>query len=357
MIRKFILPILAVLGVVFAAWTVRNSSGAQTPAPPVAAPAEAPYASQVAGAGLVEASTENIAVGAVVPGVVTQVNKQAGDAVKKGDVLFVVDDRELQAQLKVAEANLLVKQRNLELLKAQPRETNLGPLQAQVAGTEATLANRQRELRRLQGIGQSASRDELESAQWQEKLAIAEVDAAKARVAQEQVNVSAWTQAVAAAEAEVEAARASIEQVKTEIDRHTVRSPIDGSVMQVKVRVGEYAPTGPMQTPLMLVGDIDTLQIRVDVDENDAWRVKPGATATAFIRGNSALKTQLKFHRIEPFVVPKRSLTGESSERVDTRVLQVLYRFSASEFAKANGSPVYVGQQMDVSIDAGEQSK
>lgn len=354
MIRKYVLPIVAVLGVVFAGWTVKNSTQAQTPAPPVAAPAEAPFSLQVAGAGLVEASTENIAVGAVVPGIVTAVSKQAGDPVKQGDVLFVIDDRELQAQLKVAEANLLVRQRNADLLKAQPREANLGPLQAQIAGAEATLANRQRELRRLRDIGQSASRDELENAQWQEKVAQAEVDAAKARLTQEQVNVSAWTQAVAAAEAEVEAARASIEQVKTEIDRHTVRSPIDGSVLQVKVRAGEFAPTGSMLTPLMLVGNVDTLQIRVDVDENDAWRVKPGAKAVAFVRGNSALKTDLVFHRIEPYVVPKRSLTGESSERVDTRVLQVLYRFNASEFTKQNGSPVYVGQQMDVSIESGK---
>jgi HlyD family secretion protein len=352
MIRKYVLPILAVFGALFAAWTVRSSTQAQTPAPPVAQPAEAPFAAQVSGAGLVEASTENIAVGAIVPGIVTEVKKQPGDAVKAGDVLFVIDDRELVAQLKVAEANLLVRQRNLELLKAQPRETNLGPLQAQIAGAEATLANRQRELRRLQGIGQSASRDELENAQWQEKLAIAEVEGAKARLDQEKVNVNAWAQAVAAAQAEVDSARASSDQVKTEIDRHSVRSPIDGTVLQVKVRAGEYAPTGVMQTPLMLVGDVDTLQIRVDIDENDAWRVKPGASARASIRGNAELKTELKFHRIEPYVVPKRSLTGESSERVDTRVLQVLYRFSAADFAKANNAPVYVGQQMDVFIEA-----
>ena len=62
--------------------------------------------------------------------------------------------------------------------------------------------------------------------------------------------------------------------------------------------------------------------------------------------GNSSLSTQLHFVRIEPFVVPKKSLTGESSERVDTRVLQVLYSF------KRGSLPVYVGQQVDVFIEA-----
>ena len=67
---------------------------------------------------------------------------------------------------------------------------------------------------------------------------------------------------------------------------------------------------------------------------------------TAFLRGNSELSTTCDFVRVEPFVVPKKSLTGESTERVDTRVLQVLYAF------ERNALPVYVGQQMDVFIEA-----
>jgi hypothetical protein len=50
--------------------------------------------------------------------------------------------------------------------------------------------------------------------------------------------------------------------------------------------------------------------------------------------------------RVEPYVVPKRSLTGESTERVDTRVLQVLYRFDPAAMK------VYVGQQVDVFVEA-----
>ena len=70
------------------------------------------------------------------------------------------------------------------------------------------------------------------------------------------------------------------------------------------------------------------------------------AAAVAFVRGNRDLKTDLKFLRVEPYVVPKRSLTGESTERVDTRVLQVLYSFNREAL------PVYVGQQMDVFVAA-----
>jgi HlyD family secretion protein len=88
------------------------------------------------------------------------------------------------------------------------------------------------------------------------------------------------------------------------------------------------------------------LHVRVDIDENDAWRLRTGAPAVAFVRGNPELKTPLQFVRIEPYVVPKVSLTGQTTERTDTRVLQVVYSFEQAAL------PIYVGQQMDVFIEA-----
>ncbi len=128
----------------------------------------------------------------------------------------------------------------------------------------------------------------------------------------------------------------------------TVTAPVEGEVLQVNLRLGEFAQAGPLATPLMLLGNVDELHVRVDVDENDAWRVSNTAAATAFVRGNPQLSTHLRIVRIEPYVIPKKSLTGDSTERVDTRVLQVIYAFDRTAL------PVYVGQQMDVFIDAPE---
>jgi hypothetical protein len=82
------------------------------------------------------------------------------------------------------------------------------------------------------------------------------------------------------------------------------------------------------------------------VDEHEAWRVSPGAKAIANVRGNADLKTPVTFVRFEPFVLPKKSLTGDSTERVDTRVLQVIYRVDNDALR------LFVGQQMDVFIEA-----
>jgi len=84
------------------------------------------------------------------------------------------------------------------------------------------------------------------------------------------------------------------------------------------------------------------LNIRADVDEADAWRVRPNTTAAAYVRGDTREKLRLQFVRFEPYVLPKKSLTGDATERVDTRVLHAIYRIVEEK------APVYVGQQVDV---------
>ena len=84
------------------------------------------------------------------------------------------------------------------------------------------------------------------------------------------------------------------------------------------------------------------------MDEQNAPRLQPGQTATAYVKGDTTQPIALKFVRIEPYVVPKVSLTGASTERVDTRVLQVIYSFE-----RPKDRAVYVGQQVDLFVKTG----
>ena len=155
---------------------------------------------------------------------------------------------------------------------------------------------------------------------------------------------------VESAKAGVSSAEAELQSVRTDVDRLLVRAPMDCTVLQVNVHPGEYAQTGVLDTPLMLLGDNNHLHVRVDIDENDAWRFKVGSSAMAFMRGNRDLKGIVDFVRVEPYVTPKKSLTGDSTERVDTRVLQAIYSFDRSVL------PAYVGQQLDVFIETPEET-
>ena len=307
MVRKFFLPALAMLGVLFAVYSVVTGQREVPPAQPVTQPAQPQFHSYVAGAGIVEASTENIAVGTFVPGVVTEVFVKVGDHVKAGAPLFKVDDRDLQAELAV-------------------RKAALESAKARIKTEAASLADVQNQLELWQSVTQQAvSKDELDRKRYA-------VQIQQAKLAQ--------------AQADLQSAAAQVQANEIEIDRRLVKAPVAGEMLQVKVRVGEYAPAGVLTTPLMLIGNTRVLNVRVDVDENDAWRVHGGAAAKAYVRGNRDISADLKFVRIEPYVIPKRSLTGDSTERVDTRVLQVIYGFDRGSL------PIYVGQQMDVFIDA-----
>lgn len=349
MFRKFVLPLLAIVGVVFAVWTVMRGAQAVPPAQPVVAPTEAPFSRNVAGAGIVEAASENIAIGPVVPGVVMEVFVQVGDHVKAGDPLFRVDDRDLRSQLVKAKAAHASAVARLDRLKNFPRPEEIPPLEAAVKADEQLLADARNQLVMMERVVSSDPRavslDEVDRRRF--AVAVAEARLAKSKSELALLTAGSWKADIAVQEAEVAAAVAEIESIQVEMERRITRSPINGRVLQFKVRPGEYAQAGASGNDLALLGRVDVLNVRVDVDENDAWRISPGSRAEATVRGNRDLRTGLKFVRIEPFVVPKRSLTGESTERVDTRVLQVVYSFDPAVLPN-----VYVGQQMDVFIES-----
>jgi HlyD family secretion protein len=294
MIDKYLLPLLAVLGLAVSISTVIQGNQTRSVVAPPVEPAKAPYTSYVAGAGMVETSTENIEIGTPESGIVSAIYVKWGDRVNIGGQLFKIDDRDLQGQLLVAVAK--------------------------VKEAEASLAKTKNLLSVAEGLRPGSSISEVEMANRRFDAAINE--------------------------AVLGSASAQVEQIKIEIERRTIRAPVSGRVLQIKTRLGEFALGGTLSTPLMLLGDDTRLHVRVDIDENDAWRVRPGAPAMAFVRGNPGLNTPLQFERFEPYVVPKVSLTGQSTERTDTRVLQAIYSFDPAAL------PVYVGQQMDVFIEA-----
>src|SRR4029453_4498224 len=146
MIRRYVLPLLAVVGVAFAIWTVVTGSRPVPAAPPVVPPAQPPFASYVAGSGLIEARTQNIAIGTHVSGVVTEMFVKVGDTVKAGDPLFTLDDRALQAELAMRRASLRTYQEQLSKLLRQPRPEEIPQEEANVKAVEAAWGDARQQL-------------------------------------------------------------------------------------------------------------------------------------------------------------------------------------------------------------------
>lgn len=346
MFTRYVIPFAAFVGFVFSVYVVMQGNRPVPAAEPVSPPPKAPYESFVAGAGIIEAQSENIAVSTAVPGLIMEVFQEVGNHVALGDPLFKLDGRSLQAQLKVQEAALQISQEKLQRLMNLPRPEDIPVAEARANAAEMQLKDAKDQLALMESVTdkRALSEDTLDRRRYAVRIADANLQEAKAQLSL--LKAGSWEKDIAIAKMEVEAAQTQVNQTKTEIERLTVRAPIDGLVLQKNIRVGEYAQIGVLQTPMMVLGDVDPLHIRTDVDEHDAWRLRSDSPAFAYVRGNRSINTPLNFVRIEPYVVPKKSLTGQSTERVDTRVLQVIYSFEKGDL------PVYVGQQMDVYIKA-----
>jgi HlyD family secretion protein len=296
---------LAIAGILGAALLVRQLRQVPPKQPPLAEPARSPYTNSVAATGIIEASRENVKIAAPKGGLIQKIFVQVGSRVKTGEPILLLDDREVRAQLAAAEAQ-----------------------------TEAMRASWQSEKVLL-----ADADDQFKRADSLEKQKVASED----ERTRKQYALQSMEARVAKIAADLKAAEAQVELARTNLEVLTVRAPRDGTILQLNVREGEYAGTTPTE-PLMILGETDRLQIRADVDEQNAPLVVANQPAVAFLKGDTLNPITLHFVRIEPFVVPKRSLTGDSTERVDTRVLQIIFEFDRP------ATPLYVGQQMDVFI-------
>ena len=297
---------LALAGILLTIATLWGANKKAAPPPPMETPPQNPYPVTVAAAGIIEAVNENVRIAPPVSGLVTKVYVKVAHHVEQGDPLFQLDDRELRAQL-------------------QTKIDSLPSAAARIAEQEIRLRDVQDQLKRLKSVTdrRAVSEDDVQR-KWHE------VEAAK--------------RGLIRARADLQLAQTERDEVQALLKRLTVRAPRTATILQVNIRAGEYAMVNAIE-PLILLGDTETLQVRADIDEVNAPLVKPGSPAVAYLKGYTDQSIPLTFDRIEPYIVPKRSLTGDNRERVDTRVLQVIYRFEKPAF------PVYVGQQVDVYIE------
>jgi multidrug resistance efflux pump len=361
-IRRIVLPLAALAMGGLGFYHVQRESQSAPPTEPPAYPARSPFDQAIAASGVVEARSENIALGAALSGLVLEVHvptDRVGTHVSAGQALFRVDDRHLKAQLRVAESQLSLAKSRLARLERQPRPEELPPMLAKVKTAAANASSLQDQFERGKDLVQreTLAREEFVVRKFAYEAAVH--DQARAQAEYDLLKAGAWKPDLEIARATVDEALAQVEQVRIEIERATVVAPVDGVVLQVNVRAGERVSDRDAKA-LVVLGDISMYHVRVDIDERDIPRFQRGAPAKAYPRGAAAHEVKMRFVRIEPFVVPKKSLTGDNTERVDTRVLQVIYAIEDSQSSNEAGSKqgaVYVGQQLDVFIDGSQMQR
>ncbi|MBX7500534.1 efflux RND transporter periplasmic adaptor subunit [Qipengyuania sp. YG27] len=309
-----ILPTIAVVGLLGAAAFILAGLPDRTLSDPAREPPHAPadLAAQprVAGSGVVEPSSETVQIGSPLSGLVTRLLVEPGDRVGEGQLLFALDDRAVRAQLREAQAAIL--EARAAIAEAQSARATAGRQLALYRQVEDPAAVSRAEVIRAEGDANAAS----------ERLRLAQ--------------------------ARLQAAEARAGSARTEIDRLSIRAPMAGEILAVNIRKGEFVSTmgGGGSQPFIEMGQTSPLHVRIDIDEEQAPRLRLGAPATVSPRGAADRQVEAVFVRAEPQVVPKRSLTNSAAERVDVRVLQVIY-----QLPETNGL-FRVGQQVDAYIPA-----
>jgi multidrug efflux pump subunit AcrA (membrane-fusion protein) len=303
---RVVMPVIAGLGILFAAFMVVAGQPDRSRIDPPERPPSAPAAlasGTVSGAGVVEPSSELIEVGAQSAGLVTRVAVQVGDRVARGQLLFTVDSRNAQASVKEARAAVAL-------------------ARSRVRSAAVDLDAAQRQLNIYTSV--------------EDPRAIAEQQLIDRRSQRDQAAAR-----LAVARAEVDSSEARLGSAQTTAGLLEVRSPRAAQILQVRTRVGQYATAGPGQgnsDPLMILGETQPLHVRVDIDESEIHRAGFGQPAVVSPRGNAGIRVQAGFVRAEPLVVPKRSLTNDQTERVDVRVLQLIYALPRQPPASSWGS-------------------
>jgi multidrug efflux pump subunit AcrA (membrane-fusion protein) len=327
----------------FSLWREIETPGVKEP---VILPPVAPYKFSISGVGVAEASSENVSISSPLNRLVDKVWVKVGEKVKKGDILFTLENSDLKAELAAQEEAYRIGMTRLHRLQAYPRSEDLEIAIAGEKGAQAELELARHQYEMILGLldPRAVSQEERNRRFYQYQQAEAKWRQAQADA--NKVRAGTWAPDLEVARLQAQQALANANRVKAEIQRTIVQSPIDGTVLQVKVHEGEFSSAEPFKIPMMIIGNIDDMFLRVSIDQYDIPNFDPSARAVAFLQGDAKIKFPLEFVRAEPLLVNKENLTNELTEKVDTRVLQIIYRILEKDHH------IYVGQQMDVFIES-----
>lgn len=304
--RRNILAACGVSGLLLAI-IVSFSKGKQAdiPANQLNLPAPSPFKHAIAGIGFVEANSGNIDVGTFTSGIVQKVHVKEGDVVEANTPLFELDTRSARLQVTIDENEVKALEHSVEAAKA-------------AYSFAEDLYNRDKQLK--EGV---KSRSDIKRVESEYQRTLADFNAQKMKLEQ---------------------ARAKHALSVVALDKLIVKAPVPGLILKTYVHESEFVD-GNSATPIITMGNHKPLHIRVQVDESDIGRYEKGAKAVGFVRSNSTTTYPLTCVRFEPYAVPKIKLSGDSKEKVDTRVVEIVYKI---ENAKDD---IIIGQQMDVFIE------
>lgn len=358
--RNKLLFLLAVAGVLIGLISAYFYGKEQKPLPPVFNPAANPYAKGIYATGIVEShqtSGENINIYPEVAGIIKDIYVAEGERVARETPLLWLDDTVQRATVAQQRAEAEAALAMLEELKAQPRKENLEVARAQVDYSRASLVSVESQLNKVAKSYElnpnSVSKESLDNAINAVKVAKAGLEVAQKQY--ELTRAGAWSYDIRNQERQYQALVKAHESGQALLAKYVIKAPADGIVLAIKTAIGSYASsqgtygtyTEGLDPVVVMGGSPDRLQVRCYIDEILVPRMPRTSATTAkmFIRGTT-VSVPLKFLRVQPYITPKIELSNQRTERVDVRVLPVIFTFD-----KPRDMNIYPGQLVDVYLE------
>ncbi|MDP3279105.1 MAG: efflux RND transporter periplasmic adaptor subunit [Deltaproteobacteria bacterium] len=291
----------------------------------------------IAGNGIIEPAAPETRVAGAIAGRIARILVAEGAQVTAGQPLVELDAATERAALEAAEAEVTVARAELTRAMHGSRREDIEAATADTAGAQRRAELTQSLLSRTEGLFRSgnATQDELDRARAQ-----ADIDRASARQldARRRATVAGTRrEEITVAVARLRSAEARRAQSQATLERLTVTAPLDGEVLQVKFRVGEYyAPAGE---PLMVIGDTRTYRARIDIDEREFAQVSVGANAYVVADAYGERRFGARVTHVARRFGRRNLRTDDPSERIDTKILEVVLTLQ-----NANG--LLVGQRV-----------
>ena len=357
--RNRVIFILAIIGLVAGLVSAYIFGIEKKPRPPAFLPASNPYGTGVYANGIIESyqlNGENINIYPEVAGTVTGIRVAEGQSVRRGMPLIMIDDSVQRATAAQQRSQAEAARALLEELRAQPRKETLEVATAQVeyasAGLKSARDQLDKQRKSYELDPKSVSRDAMDNAE--NAVRVAQTNLEVVRRQYDLIRAGAWTYDIRNQERQYDALTKAYAASSALLGKYLIKAPADGVILSINAAVGSYVSAqGAYDTytqglgPVLVMGGTQGyLGVRCYIDEILVHRLPQPAQMTAkmFIRGTD-VNIPLEYIRVQPYVSPKIQLSNQRTERVDVRVLPVLFRF-----AKPKNITLYPGQLVDVYI-------
>jgi HlyD family secretion protein len=317
--------VVVAAGAAMLAW--RRQSAPPGHAPPEVAAAASPAspadgaAGLVAAPGRVEPVSEEIQLSVELPGKLQSVLVEEGDRVTAGQPVARLVSEDYQARVRSAEAAVESREAELRRVINGAREQERREAAAAVNAAAASVERARNAYERRRTLNASGDVAKIEVDRTQRELEVAEKLHEAAQEHFRLVDAAAREEDKSRAESEVARARADLGEARALLEKTTIRSPIRGVVLRKHLRTGEAVAEG---VPVVTVADVSRLRVRADVDESDVARVRLGQRAYVTAAAYRGQKFWGRVVRIGQVLGRKNFRTNEPSERVDTKILEVL---------------------------------